>query len=188
MAAAGLELFHHGDFGAECRDDHDVIFFEVLDLRIFFFAGEELDTHVANLIVDLGIVDDFAEDINWLVRENFSRGISQINRALDAITKTEFLRQLYSQPIGGQDMASCANAVNEFAPIMRKNLGLNRFHDVGAAKVDLSWRCRCVGCHMVSGAGALAQFGCQPPVGHTVALAVASSSINASDCATTTRA
>ncbi len=38
-AALGLKLLHGGHFGAERRNDDEVVFVEVFDVGVFFFAG-----------------------------------------------------------------------------------------------------------------------------------------------------
>src|SRR5207237_4703095 len=58
-----------------------IFLLQVIDVGRLFLAGKELDAECANLIVDLGIVNDFAEDINLLVRKNLARGVSEIGRA-----------------------------------------------------------------------------------------------------------
>jgi len=45
-----------------------------------------------------GIVNDLAKNVDWLVGENFARRVRQVDRALDAVAKTKFLRQPDLQP------------------------------------------------------------------------------------------
>src|SRR5204863_178741 len=77
QAAFGAELFHGGHFRAECRDDHDVVLAQIFDLRVLLLAGKELNAHRANLIVDLGVMDDFTQDVDRLIGINLARGVSQ---------------------------------------------------------------------------------------------------------------
>jgi hypothetical protein len=74
VAAGGIHkaapfLFEepHGcDLGAEGGDNDDIVGFEVFDAGVLFLAGEELDAHGADLVIDLGVMDDFAENIDGL--------------------------------------------------------------------------------------------------------------------------
>ena len=72
-----------------------------------------------------------------LVGKTRARGVRQINGSLHAVTKAEFLGQFDGQFAGGKDMPGRANALDQFAAIMRKHLGLHRFHDVWPAQIDL---------------------------------------------------
>ena len=103
----------------------------------------DLDAHVADLVVDLRVVDDFAEQINRRVRigKVFPRGVGEVNRALDAVAKAEFLRELHGEVAGGKHAAAGADALDQFAAVMREHLGLHRLHDVGPAEVDFFLRC-----------------------------------------------
>ena len=108
-------------------------------------GGDDLDAHVADLVVHLGVVDDFAEQINRRVRrvvgKIFPRGVGEVNRALDAVAEAEFLGELHGEFAGGKHATAGADALDDFAAVMRQHLGLHRLHDVGAAEVDFFLRC-----------------------------------------------
>ena len=50
-------------------------------------------------------MNDFAEDEEAAVLENFARGIGEIDGALDAVTKAELLGQSHGHVTDGNDTA-----------------------------------------------------------------------------------
>ena len=101
-----------------------------------------MDAEVADLVVDLGVVDDLAQQEDRLLRrKGLPRRIGQINRALNAITKPKFLRELDRQVAGRKHAPIGANPFDKFAPIVRQHLRLHGLHDFGPAQVDLLWGC-----------------------------------------------
>ena len=141
-AAFVLELLPRRDLRAEGGNDDNVVLLQVLDVRVLLLAGEELDAHGADLVVHLRVVDDFAEDVDRLAGKDLAGGIGQVNGALDAVAKAEFLGQLDGQIAGRKHMAAGANALDQVAAIMREHLGLHGRHDIGAAEVDFLRRGR----------------------------------------------
>ena len=117
-------------------------FFKSCDVGVLLLAGEKLDAHGADLVVHLGVVNDLAENIDRLLGKDLARGVSQVNGPLDAIAKAELLGELDGQIAGRKDMAAGANPLDQVAAIMRQDLGLNRRHDIRAAKVDFLRRGR----------------------------------------------
>ena len=101
---------------------------------------DDLDAKVLDLIVNLGVVNDFAQQINRGLRRDFgkmfARRVGEVNGALDAVTKAEFLCELDGQVAGGKHAAVGADALDQFAAIMRQHLGLHGLHDVGPAEID----------------------------------------------------
>jgi len=136
-AAFGFELLPHGDFHPESGNNDNVILLQVGDVRVLFAAGEELDAHRADLIVDLRVMDDFAEDVERLIGEDLPRGIGQVNGPLDAVAKAELLGEPDRQVARCQHIPVAANALDQAAAIVRQHLGLNCRHDIRAAQVDL---------------------------------------------------
>jgi hypothetical protein len=63
-------------------------------------------------------MNDFAEKINGRIGRNFGKiffgGVSQVDGALDAVAKAEFLRQFYREIIGREDAAMGADAFDQF--------------------------------------------------------------------------
>jgi len=87
-------------------------------------------------------VNDFAEQVNgFFGRKIFSRGIGKVNRALDAVAKAEFLRELHREAVRGKHATVGADAFDEFAAIMREYLGLHGLEDVGPAEIDFFLGC-----------------------------------------------
>ena len=82
-------------------------------------------------------MDDLAENIDRLQREDFASGIGQVDRPLDAITETELLGKLDGQVARREDTAAAPNALDQVTAVMREDLGLNRRHDIGTAEIDL---------------------------------------------------
>ena len=74
-------------------------------------------------------------------------GVGEVNRALDAIAKAEFLRELDGKFAGGKHAAAGTDAFDQFAAIVGEDLRLHRLHDVGTAKVDFLRGCGSSSCH-----------------------------------------
>ncbi len=58
-----------------------------------------------DLLVDLGIVNDLAENEEPAVLENLPRRVGEIDRALDAVAKSELLRQPHRDVAHREDAA-----------------------------------------------------------------------------------
>ena len=82
-------------------------------------------------------MNDFAEQVNRFVRrKKFPGRVGEVNGAFDAVAKAEFLRELDGEVAGGEHVAVGADAFDELAAIMREDLRLHGFHDIGPAEVD----------------------------------------------------
>src|ERR1019366_10464431 len=138
-AAPGFELLPHRDFRSKGGNDDYVVFLQVRDVGILLLAGEKLDAHGADLVVDLRLMDDFAENINRLQREDFASGIGQIDGSLNTIAEAELLGELDGQVTRRKDTPAAPDALNQVAAIVRQDLGLNRRHDIWTAEIDLLW-------------------------------------------------
>ena len=88
-------------------------------------------------------MNDFAQKKNPPVGISPARRVGEVNRALDAVAKAEFLGEFDREVAGGEHVAVGANALDDFAAIMRKHLRLHGLHDVGPAKVDFLGDRRC---------------------------------------------
>ena len=136
-----LEALARAHLGAKRGNDHHVAGLQPRHFFLRRLGRNDLDAHVADLVVDFRVVDDFAEQINGFVgREIFSRGVGEVNGALDAVAKAELLRELDREAVRGKHAAVGADALDQFAAIMREHLGLHGFQDVGPAEVDLFLR------------------------------------------------
>ena len=138
-----LQLLHHCHLGAEGGNNHDVTLLQFLDVRVLFLARQKPNSHLAQLIVHLGVMDNLAQDVDRLVRKHFSGGICEIDRPFDAVTEAKLLRQLHRHSPGREDMTSGANAVHQLTPIMGEDLCLHRFHDIRTPEINLGRRYRC---------------------------------------------
>ena len=141
-AALGLEFLSRLNLRAERRNDHHVVRLELVHLGRAGLGRDGYNAHVANLVVDLGVVDDLAEQIDGAGRrKHAARGVGQIDGALDAVAEAEFLGQLDRQaPGSGEHAAVDANPGDQFAPIMRDDLGLYGLHDIRSSEIDFLWR------------------------------------------------
>jgi hypothetical protein len=95
-----FQFFAGRNFGAEGGDDDDIVFFEILDVGIFFFAGKELDAHGADLIVDLRVMNNLAENVDGLIGEDLASRISEVDGAFDAVAEAELLGELDGEIAG----------------------------------------------------------------------------------------
>src|ERR1051326_2838492 len=90
-------------------------------------------------------MDDFANDEEATILENFARGVGEIDRALDAVTKTKLLGQSQHQVAGRDDSAVPADLVDDVAAIMRLDLFLNAGHYLRSTEVEFVARSRAAG-------------------------------------------
>ncbi len=135
LAAFRAEFFHDIHLRAKGRDDHHVVLPQLIQLRAFVGAGQEFDVHRDELLVDFGVVDDLAEDVNRLAGEDLAGGVRQVNRAFDAVAKTKFLRQPHLQSPGFQNAAVLPEFLDDLTPVMLFHLFPHRLHDIRAAQV-----------------------------------------------------
>ena len=100
-----------------------------------------LDAHLAQLIVHLGIVDDFAQDVDVMPGVGLGRGVGEIDGALDPVTKAERLRQLHRQAVGRKVRLGVAQVLDDRAAVMALHLFLHQLHQLRGAKIHaLFWR------------------------------------------------
>ena len=90
-------------------------------------------------------MNDFADDEEAAVFENFARGVSEIDRALDAVAKTKLLRQPHRRFADFDDSALSTHFVDNIAAVMLLDLLLHRGHDVRRAQVHFLARGRSAG-------------------------------------------
>src|SRR3954470_21165794 len=57
LAAAILDLLLNRELGSKSRDNDDVVWLEVGNVRLLIPPGQVLDAQRRNLLVDLGVVD-----------------------------------------------------------------------------------------------------------------------------------
>jgi len=86
-------------------------------------------------MIDLGIMNDFADNEKPSILENFARSISEIDCPLDAVAKTELFRQAHGGVAYGNNSASPANLLDNIASIVRFDLLLHCGHHIRGAEV-----------------------------------------------------
>ena len=87
-------------------------------------------------------MNNLADNEEPPVLKNLARGVSQIDRALDAVAKAELLGQPHSCITYGNDPPGAPHFFDDIATIMRLDLLLHRGHHVRRAEIDLFAR-RC---------------------------------------------
>ena len=139
-AAAPVQIRQQGDRHTERRQDDDVV--RRQGVEGFAVVRQKAHAHGAQLLVDVRVVDDFAEQVDgFLGRETAAGGVGEVNGALNAVAKAELLREFDGQAGCGKFVAAGADALDECAAVMRLHLRLHGGHDVGSAEVDfLRWR------------------------------------------------
>src|SRR5690349_19333599 len=70
-ASLRFELLPRSDVSAERRDNHNIILLQIVDIGILLLARKRLDSHRANLIVHLRVMNNLSEYIDWLLWINF---------------------------------------------------------------------------------------------------------------------
>jgi hypothetical protein len=90
-------------------------------------------------------VNDFAYDKKPAIFENLARRISEIDRAFDAVTKTELFGQTHGRITGLDDPAGAADFLDNIAAIMRLDLLLDSGHYIRRAQIDFLARRRSAG-------------------------------------------
>lgn len=80
-------------------------------------------------------MNDFAQQKNSLFwGKVFSGGVSQVNRALDAVAKAKFFGQADGELLaGGEDVSVGAEVVDNVASVVGDDLRLHFFHDFWAS-------------------------------------------------------
>lgn len=90
-------------------------------------------------------MNDFADNEEAAILENFAGCISEIDCALDPVTETKLLGQPDGDVADRNDSAAPADHVDDVASIMRLDLFLNRGHYLRGAEIDLVARGRPAG-------------------------------------------
>ena len=88
------------------------------------------------LVVDLGVVDDFAQQVDVMSLEMLGRGIGQVDRALHPVAKTERLRQFHREAVGRKVRLGVAQVIDDGAPVMAFHLFLHQLHDLRGAEIN----------------------------------------------------
>lgn len=138
-AAFFLELVHGVDGRSEGWDDDDVAFDEFVEALFFFWAGHGDDAHFFELTIDLWVVDDFAEEVERFVIEDFARGVGEVDGAFDAVAETELACEADGGVADGEDATVFAEFFDERAAVVFLDDSLDFFHDVWTPDIHTFW-------------------------------------------------
>src|SRR6266568_8131284 len=87
-------------------------------------------------------MNNLADNKKPAIFKHFARGIGEIDRALDSVTKAKLFRQAHGRVAHGNDAARATHFFDNVAPIMGLDLFLHRGHDVRGAQINfLARRC-----------------------------------------------
>src|SRR5256886_12029414 len=87
-------------------------------------------------MIDLWVMNNFTDNKQPAILENLARSISEINRALDTVTKAKLFRQAHRRITHGNDPTRAAHLLDNVATIVRLDLLLHRGHHVRRAQID----------------------------------------------------
>ena len=135
VAADFLQALQHLHLRAERRDDDHVFLGQAVEVIHAARFLELLDAHRLELVVHLGVVDDFAEQINVVPRIDLRRRIREIDRALDAVAKAEDLRELHHKAVGEEVRLGMAQVFDDRAAVVVLDLFLHELHHLRGAEV-----------------------------------------------------
>ena len=80
-------------------------------------VAEKTDAHVAELFVDVGVVDDFAGQVDRPVGKPLARLIGIVDGAIDAVAESELAREMEGQTAGAIGVVVGLDALDEVAVI-----------------------------------------------------------------------
>jgi len=86
-------------------------------------------------MIDLRVMNDFADNKKLAIFENLARCISKIDRALDPVAKAELFCQTHRGIAHGNDSTRPAHFIDNVAAVMRFDLLLHRRHHIRRAEV-----------------------------------------------------
>ena len=93
-------------------------------------------------MIDLWVMNDFADNEQSPFFEYFARGVSKIDRALDAVAEPKLLGQTHSRVADRNDSPGTPNFFDNVAAIMRLHLLLHGRHYIRRPQIHLLVR-RC---------------------------------------------
>ncbi len=103
-------LVHERCGGTEGRDDHHVVRTQIGIVSAHIPPWQRDDAHLAQVSIDVGVVDDFTDEENAVVRENPARGVGEVDGAFHAVAKPE----LFGEQQRGVAKGDLSAAVAEF--------------------------------------------------------------------------
>src|SRR5882672_1262474 len=96
-------------------------------------------------MIYLGVVNDLADNEEPALFENFACGVSEIDRALDPVTKAELLGEANGGGADCNDPSGAMHFVDDIAAIMLLDLFLDGSHHVRRPQVYFLARRRSAG-------------------------------------------
>ena len=90
-------------------------------------------------------MNNLSDDEKPAILEYLARRVSQIDRPLDSVTKTELLGQSHGRAAHRNNSARAPDLVNDIAAVVSLHLLLDRRHHVGRTQVYLLSRRRAAG-------------------------------------------
>src|ERR1700693_5308359 len=96
-------------------------------------------------MVDLWVMNDFADNKKLAIFENLARCIGKIDRALDPVAKAELLCQAHGGIAHGNDSTRPADFIDNVAAVVRFDLLLHRGHHIRRAEIYFLARGRAAG-------------------------------------------
>src|SRR5436190_24302902 len=106
-------------------------------------------------MINLGVVNNLADNKEPAISKHLARGIGEINRAFDTVAKTKLFRQPHGGVADGNYSARATYLINNVAAVMRFDLFLHRGHNVRGAQINFLARRRAAGnkirAHRISG-------------------------------------
>lgn len=96
-------------------------------------------------MINLRVMNDFADNKKLAIFENLARSIGKIDRALYPVAKAELFGQAHRGVAHGNDPTRPTHFVYNVAAVMRFHLFLHRGHDIGRAQINFLARCRAAG-------------------------------------------
>ena len=89
VAAAFIDFFHEGSGSAKGGHDDDVFLRQLVIACIHFLPGQRDDAHLDKLQIDIGIMDDFSDEKDSIIRKNPARCVGEVNGALDTVAEAK---------------------------------------------------------------------------------------------------
>src|SRR5438477_3702902 len=86
-------------------------------------------------MIDLRVMNDFADNEQSPFFEDFARGISKIDRALDTVAEPKLLGQTHSRVAHRNNSPGVSYFFNDVAAIMRLHLLLHGRHYIRCAQI-----------------------------------------------------
>ena len=132
-----LDLFHQRGRGAEGRDDHHILWSEILDVGTPHCIEKVANAEGGDLGVDLGVMDDLPNQEEARLGKDLSGGVGEIDRPLDSVAEAELLREEDGCPACDKDGSRGTDPLDQTAVVMVLDLLLDPLHHLRGPEVHL---------------------------------------------------